>query len=253
MPVGSCNSSIFKWPMKKEIERDPKKWASKIQKRCPFLLRVGYFGSYVRDSYNAGSDLDVIVWWPPHQNHFLNVPATSTLPNFLFRWIFSFTPRRNSKTLSADLPGFKGRNDLDHSLISPTTGNLNNKSSPWGGILEGLSQVFSSLMQGLMFSTPPEETGRNIVNFTLKGHICWAAFFPVILMQFIPSKNSHRFTPYFRGNLAVPPLKYYFRNLDTKGEVSPRRMKCPDGPSPRNSENHDSCSISSLRIASARS
>ena len=45
----------------------------------------------------------------------------------------------------------------------------------------------------------------------------------------------------------------YLRNLDTNGDVSPRRMKCPDGPSPRNSENQDSCSISSLSIASARS
>jgi hypothetical protein len=33
---------------------------------------------------------------------------------------------------------------------------------------------------------------------------------------------------------------------------APRR-KWPDGPSPRNSENHASCSTSSLRIASARS
>ena len=41
----------------------------------------------------------------------------------------------------------------------------------------------------------------------------------------------------------------YLRNLETKGEVSPLRMKWPDGPSPRNSENQDSCSISSLRIA----
>ena len=45
----------------------------------------------------------------------------------------------------------------------------------------------------------------------------------------------------------------YLRNLPTKGEVSPLRMKCPDGPSPRNSENQDSCSISSFRIARARS
>ena len=45
----------------------------------------------------------------------------------------------------------------------------------------------------------------------------------------------------------------YLRNLETKGEVSPLRMKCPDGPSPRNSLNHDSCSISSLRIAWDRS
>ena len=29
-------------------------------------------------------------------------------------------------------------------------------------------------------------------------------------------------------------------------------MKCPEGPSPRNSENHDSCSTSSFKMAKAR-
>lgn len=43
------------------------------------------------------------------------------------------------------------------------------------------------------------------------------------------------------------------RNLRTKGDVSPFLMKWPDGPSPRNSENQDSCSISSFRIAETRS
>jgi len=32
------------------------------------------------------------------------------------------------------------------------------------------------------------------------------------------------------------------------GDVSPWRMKYPDGPSPRNSLNQDSCSTSSFRI-----
>src|SRR3990170_6949451 len=47
-----------------------------------------------------------------------------------------------------------------------------------------------------------------------------------------------------------PPsgLRVYRMNFPTKGEVSPRRMKCPEGPSPRNSENQDSCSISSFRM-----
>ena len=48
-------------------------------------------------------------------------------------------------------------------------------------------------------------------------------------------------------------LRGYFRNFDTNGDVSPCRMKCPDGPSPRNSLNHDSCSTSSFRIAKDRS
>ena len=47
---------------------------------------------------------------------------------------------------------------------------------------------------------------------------------------------------------------FYFRNFDTSGDVSPCRMKCPDGPSPRNSLNYDSCyTCSSFRIAKDRS
>ena len=48
-------------------------------------------------------------------------------------------------------------------------------------------------------------------------------------------------------------MRAYFRNFDTNGDVSPCRMKCPDGPSPRNSLNHDSCSTSSFSIARERS
>jgi len=47
--------------------------------------------------------------------------------------------------------------------------------------------------------------------------------------------------------------RFYFMNLDTNGEVCPSLRKWPEGPSPRNSENQDSCSISSFRIARARS
>jgi len=48
-------------------------------------------------------------------------------------------------------------------------------------------------------------------------------------------------------------LDIYFKNFETKGDVSPLLKKCPDGPSPKNSENHDSCSISSFNIAKDKS
>jgi len=62
-------------------------------------------------------------------------------------------------------------------------------------------------------------------------------------LRFLNWKGRHK-------TMSPPHIhRTYLRNLDTKGEVSPRRRKWPEGPSPRNSENQDSCSISSLRIA----
>gem|GEM_PF-6046171 len=40
-------------------------------------------------------------------------------------------------------------------------------------------------------------------------------------------------------------MEFYFRNFETNGDVSPLLIKWPEAPSPRNSENQDSCSISS--------
>jgi len=50
------------------------------------------------------------------------------------------------------------------------------------------------------------------------------------------------------------PTAQGWRNFETKGDSpTTRRRKCPEGPRARNSANHASCSISSLRIASANS
>ena len=44
----------------------------------------------------------------------------------------------------------------------------------------------------------------------------------------------------------------YLRCFETNGEISPRRMKRPDSPSPGNSENQDSCSISTFEDRSCK-
>jgi len=106
-----------------------------------------------------------------------------------------------------------------------------------GSILQFCGEVPAGSVPCLVNPTLPEEAPRDVVDATSISDPRRAAFSAVGRTEFV------------EGDLPHP----YFRNFDTNGDVSPWRMKCPDGPSPKNSENHDSCSISSLRIASARS
>jgi predicted nucleotidyltransferase len=36
-------------------------WAAQLRQRCPEIIRVGLFGSYPRDTYAPGSDLDAVI------------------------------------------------------------------------------------------------------------------------------------------------------------------------------------------------
>jgi predicted nucleotidyltransferase len=60
MPVRSLNSSILKWPDKKNVDRAVRSWSSNEARQRPDLLRIGYFGSYARGDWGVGSDLDLI-------------------------------------------------------------------------------------------------------------------------------------------------------------------------------------------------
>ncbi len=60
MPVRSLNSSVLKWPDKTSIDKAVRSWAEKEGARHGRLLRLGYFGSYARDDWGVGSDLDLI-------------------------------------------------------------------------------------------------------------------------------------------------------------------------------------------------
>ncbi|MCD6160472.1 MAG: nucleotidyltransferase domain-containing protein [Thermotogae bacterium] len=59
MPVRSLDSSVMKWPSKKEIIEALKNWSDELFNDSN-TLAVGYFGSYARGNYGVGSDLDVI-------------------------------------------------------------------------------------------------------------------------------------------------------------------------------------------------
>ena len=61
MPVRSLNSSVLKWPDRQTIDQSVRQWVSTLVSNRPDILRVGYFGSYAKNDWGVGSDLDIIV------------------------------------------------------------------------------------------------------------------------------------------------------------------------------------------------
>jgi len=60
MPVRSLNSSVFKWPSRKTVDRAVRSWTAEQVQQRPEIVRLGYFGSYARGDWGVGSDLDLI-------------------------------------------------------------------------------------------------------------------------------------------------------------------------------------------------
>ena len=69
MPVRSSNSPVLKWPERRQVHVALTDWARAAALRDPSIRRVGYFGSYARDTWGVGSDLDVVI-----------IVATATAP-----------------------------------------------------------------------------------------------------------------------------------------------------------------------------
>lgn len=61
MPIRSLRSSVLAWPDRATVEAALRAWAEAERLRRPELLGVGYFGSYARDEWGPGSDLDIIL------------------------------------------------------------------------------------------------------------------------------------------------------------------------------------------------
>lgn len=61
MPVRSLNSPVRRWPDKKTVLGRLETWARQIAAQRPEVLRIGVFGSLVRDDWGVGSDLDLII------------------------------------------------------------------------------------------------------------------------------------------------------------------------------------------------
>ncbi len=60
MPVRSLNSSVFKWPDRTQADAAFRTWADEAARLHPELVQLGYFGSYARDDWGVGSDLDIV-------------------------------------------------------------------------------------------------------------------------------------------------------------------------------------------------
>jgi predicted nucleotidyltransferase len=61
MPVRSLSSSVLKWPNKQVVDSAVRIWAEKVSEERKNVQRIGYFGSYARDDWGVGSDLDILV------------------------------------------------------------------------------------------------------------------------------------------------------------------------------------------------
>lgn len=60
MPVRSLNSPVLKWPRRDEVEKALRQWLKKKMAAHPEIIKLGYFGSFAKDNWGVGSDLDLI-------------------------------------------------------------------------------------------------------------------------------------------------------------------------------------------------
>ena len=60
MPVRSLNSPVLVWPKRAEVEELLRRWVGTEAEQHPGLMRLGCFGSFGRDDWGVGSDLDLV-------------------------------------------------------------------------------------------------------------------------------------------------------------------------------------------------
>jgi predicted nucleotidyltransferase len=60
MPVRSLNSSVLKWPDKNTVITAARKFARQEAAARQELKKLGVFGSYARNDWGVGSDLDLV-------------------------------------------------------------------------------------------------------------------------------------------------------------------------------------------------
>jgi predicted nucleotidyltransferase len=61
MPVRSLSSPVLKWPEAAIVDNAVRMWARETAAGRPEVARIGYFGSYARGDWGAGSDLDLVI------------------------------------------------------------------------------------------------------------------------------------------------------------------------------------------------
>jgi uncharacterized protein len=61
MPIRSLHSSVLVWPDRATVDAALRSWVEAVRRVRPELRGVGYFGSYARDEWGPGSDLDLVL------------------------------------------------------------------------------------------------------------------------------------------------------------------------------------------------
>ena len=51
---------MFAWPDRDLVDREVRRWATQQAASRPQLRRLGYFGSYARNRWGVGSDVDLV-------------------------------------------------------------------------------------------------------------------------------------------------------------------------------------------------
>jgi predicted nucleotidyltransferase len=51
---------VLVWPDREQVDRQARAWAAATAHSRPDLRRIGYFGSYARNDWGVGSDLDLV-------------------------------------------------------------------------------------------------------------------------------------------------------------------------------------------------
>ena len=61
MPVRSLRSSVLRWPDQRKVNEAVSSWARRQAAERPGVVAAGYYGSYARNDWGVGSDVDLIV------------------------------------------------------------------------------------------------------------------------------------------------------------------------------------------------
>ncbi|MHB8868598.1 MAG: nucleotidyltransferase family protein [Thermoleophilia bacterium] len=60
MPVRSSDSFVLRWPARDEVLTAARAWAAEVGRSRAEVASIGVFGSYARDDWGVGSDLDLV-------------------------------------------------------------------------------------------------------------------------------------------------------------------------------------------------
>jgi hypothetical protein len=91
MPVRSLNSSVLKWPDRGQVDGAVRAWAACLATAYHELVRAGYFGSYARNDWGVGSDIDLVLVVRESDKPFERRPWISMPPACRSPWNCSST------------------------------------------------------------------------------------------------------------------------------------------------------------------